>query len=439
MQSKSINSFFKDEYVNQASYDNLRKIASAIDGLKNSSRKVICTALDKNVNENLKVSQFANKAAEHCEYLHGDLSGVVVNLAKSYAGANNLVLLDKKGNFGTRLNNEASAPRYIFTRKSSQLDNLFLKSDSGVLIEQFFEGVRIEPKFYVPTLPLLLINGSDGISSGFSQKILSRDAKEIKTYLVNVLTGKRVGKFPLPKFNGFSGIVKQGEQPNQFIISGTLEKAKKNTVIITELPIGYDLASYISVLDKLEEDKKIKSYKDLSDEKFLFEISLDAQTYSLSEDELLDLFKLIKRVSENYTSLDENNSVVEFESPVQILEKYIDVKLQFLNKRKDNIVRELNEKIDLNSAKLKFITNVISGKLMLNNRRIDDVIADLRSLDLPSISGYDYLLKLPMSSLTTDELDRLKKQIDKSKQDLSDVQSKTNKDMFLDDILLCNL
>lgn len=439
MQTKSIQTFFKEEYVNQASYDNLRKIASAIDGLKNSSRKVICTALDKNISENLKVSQFANKAAEYCEYLHGDLSGVVINLAKSYAGSNNIALLSKKGNFGTRLNNESSAPRYIFTRKSAQLDSLFLKADSDILIEQFFEGTKIEPKFYVPTLPILLINGSDGISSGFSQKILSRNAKEIKQYLTNALNGKKTGSFPLPAFNGFLGTVEQGEQPNQFVISGILEKANRNTVIISELPVGYDLASYIAILDKLEEDKKIKSYKDLSDEKFLFEVSLDTQTYKCSEQELLELFKLVKRVSENYTSLDENNTVIEFESPVQIIEKFINIKLQFMDKRKESFIRSLNCKIEHASAKLIFIKSVISGELVLNNRKLNDIIIDLKAIGLPDLSGYDYLLKMPMSSLTAEELERLSRLKESLRLELDTILSKSNKDLFLEDISACKV
>ena len=187
MKIKSVQDFFENEYVNQASYDNLRKIASCIDGLKNSSRKVICTTIDKNISENLKISQFSNKAAEYCEYLHGDLSPVVTNLAKDFSGTNNLPLLFKKGNFGTRLSNEASASRYIFARKSDNLDTLFVKDDNSILVEQYFEGSKIEPKFYVPSLPILLINGSEGISSGFAQKILTRDVKEIKKYLTYTL------------------------------------------------------------------------------------------------------------------------------------------------------------------------------------------------------------------------------------------------------------
>lgn len=434
MKTKSVQDFFENEYVNQASYDNLRKIASCIDGLKNSSRKVICTTIDKNISENLKISQFSNKAAEYCEYLHGDLSPVVTNLAKDFSGTNNLPLLFKKGNFGTRLSNEASASRYIFARKSDNLDTLFVKDDNSILVEQYFEGSKIEPKFYVPSLPILLINGSEGISSGFAQKILTRDVKEIKKYLTYTLQGKEPKKFPLPSFNGFNGTVEQGETPNQFLIKGVLEKSKRNTILITELPIGYELMSYIKVLDDLEENKAIKSYKDLSDNQFLFEVNVDAQVYNLPVDKLLEHFKLVKKVSENYTSLDENNKIVEFDSPTQIMQRYISVKLEYMGKRKNSILGNLQSKIDANNTKYQFIKYVVEDKLVLNKRKRSEIEADMESLGLPKNENYDYLLKLPIISLTEEEMERLKTQTDKYLSELNTLQSTSEVEMFLKDI-----
>src|SRR6056300_196271 len=97
-----ISEFFNNDYVDQASYDNLRKIASLVDGQKNASRKILYTVLEKNIKEKVKVSQLGSKVAEYAEYLHGSLDGVVVNLAQDFTGTNNIPLLQKKGNFGTR-------------------------------------------------------------------------------------------------------------------------------------------------------------------------------------------------------------------------------------------------------------------------------------------------------------------------------------------------
>lgn len=439
-QSKEkMSSFFESEYVDQASYDNLRKIASSIDGLKNSGRKVIHTAIEKNVTTNEKLSQFASKAAEFCEYLHGSLEGVVVTLAKDYSGTNNLPLLQKKGNFGTRFKNEASAARYIFVRNKPYLSDLILKDDSHILEEQYFEGSKIEPKFFVPTLPLLLINGSQGVSSGFAQNILPRDPNEIKDYLVKVLNGVKPRKFPLPSFNGFEGDVINGDTQRQFIIRGKIERKGANRVLITEVPVNYDLTGYIKVLDKLEEDKLINSYKDLSDESFKFEVRLPSKTLkALSDSELLDFFKLERRVSENYTSLNHLNKIKEYESPEEILDDYIKVKLEYTGKRKEYLLNELSELEELASSRYKFIDAVINDEIKLAKRKKQDIVKDIDELGVKmegsTITRYDYLLRMPMSSLTIEELKRLKDEIKDIKTKIKELSKLSAKDIWLSDI-----
>jgi DNA topoisomerase-2 len=130
-----ITEFFSTDFVNYASYSNLRMIASLMDGQKNASRKIIYTILQKNIKEKIKVSQLGSKVAEFAEYLHGNMDGVIVNLAQDFVGTNNTPLLHKKGNFGTRFAQEASASRYIFTYGSENLFNLFKKEDNNILIK----------------------------------------------------------------------------------------------------------------------------------------------------------------------------------------------------------------------------------------------------------------------------------------------------------------
>ena len=96
--------------------------------------------------------------------------------------------MQKSGNFGTRSVQEASAPRYIFANGSKEFFELFKYEDDNILESQKFEGNKIEPKFYVPTLPMILINGSEGVSSGFAQKILPRNPENIKKYLTDTNT-----------------------------------------------------------------------------------------------------------------------------------------------------------------------------------------------------------------------------------------------------------
>ena len=433
-----LSNFFNSDFVDYASYDNLRKIGSCIDGLKNASRKVIFTVLEKNIKEPIKVSQLANKVAEYAEYLHGSLDGVVVNLGQDFAGTNNVPLLQKKGNFGTRFAQEASAPRYIFTYGSKNLFTLFKKDDLKILKEQMFEGERIEPVFYVPTLPLILVNGSEGVSSGFAQKILPRNPKNIIKYLTNKIQGKRNNKDLLkPFFNGFKGTVEQGETSFQWLIKGKIERTNKNQITISEIPVGYDLKTYIKVLKTLEDNKVILDWDDLSDKEFKFIVKMNPKDLDkLSEDEILDKLKLVKKVTENLTCLNANNQIQEFQSAEEILDYYFKVKMEYLGKRKDYLVQELKTDLDILNAKITFIKAILDKSLVIEKQPKDKIIKNLEKITTVKVQdSYDYLLNMPLYSLTLEKIKALTETLKNSKLKLKETQEKTLENFWLEDLV----
>lgn len=432
-----LSNFFNSDFVDYASYDNLRKIGSCIDGLKNASRKVIFTVLEKNIKEPIKVSQLANKVAEYAEYLHGSLDGVVVNLGQDFAGTNNVPLLQKKGNFGTRFAQEASAPRYIFTYGSKNLFTLFKKEDLKILKEQMFEGERIEPVFYVPTLPLILVNGSEGVSSGFAQKILPRNPKNIIKYLTNKIQGKRNNKDLLkPFFNDFKGTVEQGETSFQWLIKGKIERTNKNQITISEIPVGYDLKTYIKVLKTLEDNKVILDWDDLSDKEFKFIVKMNPKDLDkLSEDEILDKLKLVKKVTENLTCLNANNQIQEFQSAEEILDYYFKVKMEYLGKRKDYLVQELKTDLDILNAKITFIKAILDKSLVIEKQPKDKIVKNLEKIITVKVQdSYDYLLNMPLYSLTLEKIKALTETLKNSKLKLRETQEKTLENFWLEDL-----
>lgn len=403
--------FFNNDFVNYASYDNTRKIASYIDGLKSGSRKVVYTILEKNIKEPLKVSQLASKVAEFAEYLHGSLDGVIVTLGQDYCGTNNLPLLQKKGNFGTRFTPEASASRYIFASGSEAFFKLFSAEDTPILEHQTFEGSKIEPKFYTPALPVILINGSEGVSSGFAQKILPRNPDEVKKAVVCYI--KNAKTLPLkPWFKGFNGTVEQGDSPRQWLIKGVIKRIAPTKVQIEEVPVGYDLKSYIKVLDDLQDAGAISDYKDLSDSAFNFVVTMPkAHLDSTSTDDLLAELKLVKKVTENFTCMSADNSIVEFQSDEDIIKEFCAVKREYVAKRKAYNVATQKEALEVLGAKIRFLKLVISGKLKVSKRPVQDVEADLEKLSFAKVAGsYDYLLGQKIWNLTETYLVKLEAQ-----------------------------
>ena len=235
-------------YVDASSYDNLRKIASVTDGLKNSGRKVLTTVLDKNIKSDVKVSRLKSTVSEYTEYLHGEdnLSNVIVNMARRYAGSNNLPLIKDEGNFGKRFINEASADRYISTASEDYLEYIFPKADKGILVQQEFESINIEPRYFVPIIPMLLVNGSrNAISTGFAQNILPRPINQIIKMVESRLEGSTV-KVPKPGWVKFKGSVRQGAEKRKWIVLGKFNRVNTTTIEITELPVGVELKKYLS-------------------------------------------------------------------------------------------------------------------------------------------------------------------------------------------------
>ena len=439
LQQKKTTDFFNNEYVNFASYDNIRKIASLVDGQKNAARKCLWYSFTKNLKNEIKVSQLDSKVAEATEYLHGSMGGVIVNLAQDYIGTNNINLLMPEGNFGTRLVPEASATRYIYTYGSKDLFNQINSADSAILDHQYFEGHKIEPKFLLPKLPLLLVNGTEGISSGFASKILPRNPKEIQKYLMYNLEGKNKTGKPFknkPFYDGFNGTIDQGETSNQWIISGVCSR-KANKVKITELPIGYSLKSYIKILDKLEDDKRIIQYQDLSNKTFEFDVQFNRKFLdSLSEDKLFDLLKLRKKVSENYTVMDENNRVQVVDSVDDIFQRYIKVKLDYTKKRKDHLIGSISQDIRELVSKYIFIKSITEDKLIISKRALDDIERDLDVMDkiIKVDNSYDYLRGMSIRSLTKERMEALMKQLKQRKAELDLVKAQTPEEMWIKDM-----
>ncbi|EAK3475399.1 hypothetical protein BHV26_09360 [Campylobacter coli] len=405
MVHKSVQDYFLNELTNYSCYSTLRMIASSIDGLKNSSRKIINTALDKKLNTETKVSIFDNMVQSYTQYLHGSCSGVIQNMAASYTGSNNIPLLEGKGNFGSRFINEPAAPRYVYVKNKKYINDLFDIKD--VLISQNFEGSEIEPVFYVPSLPILVLNGSmNGLASGFKQNILPRSLDSVIKY---IKTGKKVDLKPY--IAGFKGTVELVEDTSsnntQWNFIGVVE-VNKNKAIITEIPPFIEYTKYLEILDNLVETKKIKNYKDFSDQRnqeFKFEVIFFD---NISKEKAIDILKLSKRETEIYNALDENNQVRTFENIESIIDYYIDVRKRFLVKQKDFDLKVLENDLNINIQKLRFVKLIIDSELQIMKRSKKDIELDLESKGFIKFEdSYDYLLKLPIHSFTNETFEKL--------------------------------
>ncbi len=436
-----VQEFFEEEFPNFAIYNLYRMVASYVDGLKPSQRKIIHTVMKKNITSPKKVSQLAAEVSSETQYLHGEvnLQGVIVNMVQNFVGTNNMNLLHPESSFGNRCLPQAAAARYIFTRKSSYFDNVFNPEDNPVLIHQEFEGDIIEPKFFIPTLPMVLINGSEGIGSGWAQKILPRDPKIIKKAIVGYLkTGKIKEERIAPWFDGFTGKVVHIEN-NSWELRGILKQINTTTYKITELPPNVSLDKFTSNLTKLEDNNIISSFTDLSDpgeDKFEFDIKVRRQFTSANNiEQAMKKFYLIKRVTENFTCIDEDNKVREFKNELQILRAYVDIRLDYYNYRKTHNVEEMEDLMGRMTSKSRFIESIIKNKLKVKDLTKKEIIQHLEKENYPlHNNSYHYLINLPIYTITKDEYKKIIDEISNQKVELDRIKNQEINDIWAEDI-----
>ena len=443
MNKRDLTDYYEKDVPAYASYDNLRKICG-IDGLKLSQRKLIYAAFKRCYNSWLKTDTMCAQTQIDTNYIHGaaNLEIVIDNLAANYVGSNNYALLTgNSGGFGCRISPRASAGRYTRVMLSEISKKLFLDIDNNVLEKQDFEGQYIEPKFLVPVFPVMFLNGSNGMSTGFSNELQPRNPNEIIEYIKKKISGTEKPRMQLlPWFRGHLGKVEFNKELNRNESFGVITKNNMTSYTITELPIGIEYQKYVEYLDKLCEGGTICDYDDRCDpktDKILFEIKTTRDFTRKHEGrKLFDVMHLVKSLPETLCCIDENNRVREFTSIQEILDAYIEIRLKYYNLRKDYLLKSLEDSLKKLSSKYLFIKAIVDKTLVVSNKKKDEIIKQLEKM--PKIckinDSYDYLLAMPIHSLTKEKLEELKKQIEDAKAEYKQIKETSIQTMWTNDL-----
>jgi len=440
----SFSDFVNLELKHFSNYDNIRSIPCLLDGLKPSQRKILWSCIKKNLKEEIKVAQLAGYVSEVSEYHHGEASllGCIVSMAQDFVGSNNLNLLSPEGQFGSRRfgGKDHASARYIFTKLNEITFKLFNKLDDDLLLKQYEDNNEIEPEYYIPLLPLILINGAEGIGTGYSTKILQYNPIDIITNIRNLLNGSELLEM-MPHYRGFKGqIVK--ESLNKYISYGIIKllNNKKNVLEISELPVGKWSTDYeLKVLDKLYNDKKIESYeKYSSDIDVKYHITM-LNNIILSDEvmtELIKTFKLSKPL--NATNMHLYNTygiITKYDNVNDIIIEFYNIRLEYYVKRKDLLLEKYNyEKLILEN-KIRFITEIISKKLIISNKEDNILLIELSDKNFYKKNNtYDYLLDMNLRSMTLKRLNYLQEQLSNLINTINQINNKTTKQLYTDDL-----
>lgn len=445
----SYDDFINKELIHFSNYDNIRSIPNIIDGLKPSHRKVLYASFKRNLLNEIKVAQFVGYIGEHTSYHHGEVSlaNTIIGMAQNFIGSNNVNLLEPKGQFGTRImgGKDHSSPRYIFTQLNKITRLIFRKEDDEILDYLDDDGTKIEPKFYVPIIPTILVNGSEGIGTGYSTYIPKFNIKTIFDYIKSKLRETKVPKLE-PWYNGFGGkIIKLSN--DVYITKGVFERDGKK-IIITELPIGTWTEKYRNYVTNLMNDNQfIRSIKHNStdatvdititfkDEESINNLLVDESKYVSKLEKFFSLTSVINL--SNMHAYDDKLNIKKFKYPDQIVKTYFKVRLEFYEKRKAYILAKLKRELQILDAKVKFINMIIKGDINIFNvpiNQLNNILSKKKIYKFDKENPYDYLTKMPLQILTLEKVKELNDMYKSKKKARDTLKKKTINELWLDDL-----
>jgi DNA topoisomerase-2 len=449
--------FIHKELIHFSKYDCDRSIPNLMDGLKISLRKILYSAFKKNLTTEIKVAQFSGYVSEHSGYHHGEasLNAAIVGMAQNFVGSNNINLFMPNGQFGTRLQGgkDSASERYIFTQLNKITRTLFPANDDNILTYLNDDGLLVEPVYYAPIIPMILVNGSKGIGTGFSTDIMCYNPVQIIEYLKNKLSLSETNNSEfIPYYDGFKGqITKLSDE--KFLIKGLYEKTSVDTIRVTELPVGFWTEDFKELLEKLiepgqdKDGKKIvsvvKDYDDMSkDTNVDFTITfakgkLEELEHSKGDYACNGLEKLLKLYTTNTTTnmhlFDANDKLQKYEKISDIIDAYYDERLKLYQTRKDYMIDALEKELVLLSNKAKYIQENLDGTIDLRKKKKEQVMSMLQGKGYDIIdedAEYKYLTKMPMDSVTEENVEKLLKEKGNKEQELNVIKITTINQMW---------
>nr|KIR87863.1 DNA topoisomerase II [Cryptococcus tetragattii IND107] len=469
IQSLPISDFVNKELILFSMADNIRSIPSVADGLKPGQRKVLFGCFKRNLTKEIKVAQLAGYVSEKTAYHHGEasLTSTIVGLAQNFVGSNNINLLDPNGQFGTRLagGKDAASARYIFTNLPRMTRAIFHPADDGLLNYLVEDGMSIEPDYFMPTVPMVLINGADGIGTGWSTAIPNYNPVDIVENLRRMMRGEEPEKMT-PWFRGFKGSIERIDQ-DKYKVSGIIEKVNDTTLEITELPIRRWTQDFKEMLEEMTTgtDKVPQTIKDYeehhTDTTVHFRVHMTEKNLADAEKEGFDKrFKLTTSLGTgNMVCFDLNGKIKKYASPEEILEEFFHKRLEFYGHRKQHLADELNRQFERLSNQARFVHMIITKELVVSGKRRPDIVAELRSLkfrpfpkkerakeegeneaaeeeegDEGQASDYDYLLGMAIWSLTSEKVEKLLTERDAKEQELIELLKLSPNDIWDQDL-----
>lgn len=417
-----------------------RCIPSIVDSFKPIQRKIMWVSNNiwKIGNEKpVKVFSLVGSVSSLAYYHHGDAScsEAICNMNQTFK--NNLPMLEGIGQYGSLRSPFHAQDRYISTKLHPNFRLVY--KDFELLENQIDEGVEIEPKWFLGIIPMIIVNQSMGIGMGFASTILGRNPKDVIDNCINHIEGKKVKELK-PWLSEFSGEwVRDADNKKKWYIHGKYEISNtKPEIHITELPPDMTFEKYEVYLDSLVDGKILRDYDNNSSSNVDYLLKFRKEEFDKivgDKEKLEKLLKINDSVTENLTTIDENEKLKVFDCVEDMLVYFVDFRMGYYQKRKDYLIGKWTEELNEMIMRAKFIKAIISKKLVVNNVPKDEIVSWLDENKFDRMDGsYGYLLNMPIHSLTKEKYDELLNKTKAKKEQIDEYSRKGTKEMYLEDL-----
>lgn len=457
--------FVNRELIHFSNRDLERSINHLCDGLKESTRKILFTCFKRKLyTSEIRVAQLAGSVSEVSSYHHGEasLQQAIVGMAQIFPGANNVNLLMPNGQFGTRLQGgkDSASPRYIHTLLSKLARKVYREEDAPILRYLDDDGLSIEPDFYIPIVPMVLINGAFGIGTGFSTNVPCHNPTEVIDTCNRIIQAldTNVGMIEThddlsraydavmslvlpelrPWFLGFTGSILP-DKDGSFVSKGVYEWKDDQTVEITELPVYTWTEDYKDFLTEMIQNgstvlKDFESHYTAKNVRFT--LKLYPNVRAGIEKSFASDFKLTstKNLSLNNIHLyGADGAVTRFKNTSDVFREWACIRIAKYRDRKHHQLKVMEHDYKIVAAKVKFIQDIIDGRIKVNNKKLKEVEDQLHKLEYPQFgmveeqesgASYNYLTRMPIYHLTSEKKQELEKEAEKMRQDILALRAK---------------
>jgi DNA topoisomerase-2 len=483
---EKISDYLQHSYITYCAHTLVRHLV-ARDGLTEVRRKIIHAATKRwnwwssVITTPLRVSVFNGAAIDITSYHHGDsLTSVIIRMSQNFVGSNNIPYFIGKGQFGSRETGSGvhAAARYIsITPNYWWLKLMYNPKDLPLLTYKHEEGQDIEPEFYLPRLPMTLVQGQNAVMSGWSTYIPPYHVLDLCDWYVLRLSGRTPDELeePLPYFRGFLGKVEITDtralmdaeesvfdEDGREVIDddgnvqkmyapimkgkrtlntyGIVTDISKGGLTITELPVGIWTNNFCEkTLTRKQTEGKIKKFSKIPGykperPKIRVEgvrsrhykenpnrVEIDADDFSLRMSYPLDSMWI----------LDSDEKAKYFSTVTDILEDYYQWRLPFYEKRRLLELKAAKKELKDILAKVEYIKAVIQKKLIIIKRSKADILANIQELGLRAdLYGFT-------KYYDNEAVQQLLKKQEQVKFEFDRIKKTTDKDIMLSEIVEC--